>query len=139
MKTLNQSQRNLSRRTRGVALVEFALILPIVLILLGGLFDVGRGFSRAGVILNAAREGARYGIANSKAISRDEQIKTRVIEEASQSNIQIDPDKVSILTPSGAVSGQPLTVSVAYQYQPLMSGVLGVRTTINKQSTMIIF
>jgi TadE-like protein len=46
-------------RTRGQALVEFALILPIFLMLLFGLFDMGRAVYAWSTINNAAREAGR--------------------------------------------------------------------------------
>ncbi len=138
MRLVRHTSRTGNRR-QGTALLEFVLALPVLLLLIGGLFDIGRGFTQAGVILNAAREGARYGIANPTSADRDEQIKTHVIEEASQSGVHIESDKISVLIPSGTDSGNPLTVQVVYQYQPLMAGVVGVQTTIKKQCTMIIF
>lgn len=46
---------------RGQSLVEFALILPIFLILVMGIFDLGRVVYYYSAIHNAAREGVRYG------------------------------------------------------------------------------
>jgi hypothetical protein len=46
-------------RARGQALVEFALILPIFLMLLFGLFDMGRAVYAWSTINNAAREAGR--------------------------------------------------------------------------------
>jgi len=46
---------------RGAELIEFALILPLILVLLMGIFDFGLAFQRYEVITNAAREGARLG------------------------------------------------------------------------------
>ena len=44
---------------RGQALVEFALILPFLLIVLMGIFEVGRAWQRFQVITDVAREAAR--------------------------------------------------------------------------------
>jgi Flp pilus assembly protein TadG len=48
-------------RRRGQALVEFALVLPIFLILLFGIIDFGRYVYAANALNNGVREGARYG------------------------------------------------------------------------------
>jgi len=48
-----------SRSPKGQALVEFALILPVFLLLLFGLFDLGRAVYAWSTINNAAREAAR--------------------------------------------------------------------------------
>jgi Flp pilus assembly protein TadG len=47
---------------RGQALVEFALALPILILLLVGIFDLGRGVYAFNTVNNAAREGARLAI-----------------------------------------------------------------------------
>lgn len=51
-------------RTRGQALVEFSLIIPIFLLLFVGLFDLGRAVFAYNTLTNAAREGARLAIVN---------------------------------------------------------------------------
>lgn len=50
------------RRARGQAMVEFALIVPLLVLVLMGIFDLGRGVYAYNVLASAAREGARYGI-----------------------------------------------------------------------------
>ncbi len=49
----------MDRGERGAALVEFALALPLLLVVLAGIVDFGFVFQRYEVITNAAREGAR--------------------------------------------------------------------------------
>jgi Flp pilus assembly protein TadG len=48
------------RRSRGQALVEFALVLPVFLILLFGIIDIARLVFLASALNNGAREGARF-------------------------------------------------------------------------------
>ena len=45
--------------SRGQSLVEFALVLPLFVLLLVGVFDLGRAFFAYIAISNAAREGTR--------------------------------------------------------------------------------
>ena len=52
------------RRKRGQALVEFALVFPIFLLAMFGLFDIGRAVFAYNEITNAAREGTRMAIVN---------------------------------------------------------------------------
>lgn len=49
----------MNRGERGAALVEFALALPLLLVVLAGIVDFGFAFQRYEVVTNAAREGAR--------------------------------------------------------------------------------
>jgi Flp pilus assembly protein TadG len=51
-----------SRSDSGQAIVEFALVLPILIILLLGITDFGIALYDKAVITNASREGARAGI-----------------------------------------------------------------------------
>lgn len=49
-------------KERGQTLVEFALILPVFVLVLVGLFDLGRGVFAFNTVSNAAREAVRVGI-----------------------------------------------------------------------------
>jgi len=51
-----------SMRQRGQSLVEFALSSVVLLLLVGGLVDIGRAIYISEALSNAAREGARHGV-----------------------------------------------------------------------------
>jgi Flp pilus assembly protein TadG len=51
--------RRRTARERGAAAVELAIVLPLVLVLVGGIIDWGRFMFAQSVVTNAAREGAR--------------------------------------------------------------------------------
>ena len=60
----------LRRRTgRGQALVEFALVIPIFLLLIFGLVDLGRAVFANNSLAEAARDGARYGAVQARSYS----------------------------------------------------------------------
>ena len=59
MATLTIASR---RNQRGQAVIEMALTLPLLLLVVFGIFDFGFMFQRYEVVTNAAREGARLGI-----------------------------------------------------------------------------
>jgi Flp pilus assembly protein TadG len=50
------------RDARGAELIEFAMTLPLFILLLAGIFDFGMMFRTFEVVTNAAREGARVGV-----------------------------------------------------------------------------
>lgn len=50
-----------ARRDKGVALVEFALILPLFMMLMLGMFTGGIAYNRKLAMTNASREAARFG------------------------------------------------------------------------------
>lgn len=53
------------RGERGATAVEFAVILPILIVLVFGIIAFGFGFARWVALTNGAREGARYMAINS--------------------------------------------------------------------------
>jgi hypothetical protein len=60
---MSASRRRRGRRS-GQGLVEFALVLPVFVLTLVALFDLGRAVFAYNTLTNAAREGARLAIVN---------------------------------------------------------------------------
>jgi Flp pilus assembly protein TadG len=56
------------RPRRGQALVEFAVALPILILLVAGLLELSRGYAVAVATSNAARDGARYAAGKTAAL-----------------------------------------------------------------------
>jgi Flp pilus assembly protein TadG len=54
--------RDAARDQRGQSLVEFAFVLPVILLIITGLFDVARAVWQENTLAYAAREGTRYAI-----------------------------------------------------------------------------
>lgn len=54
-------RKRVQRDSRGVAVVEFAIIFPVLAMLIFGVVDFGRAFFLRANLLSAVREGARYG------------------------------------------------------------------------------
>jgi Flp pilus assembly protein TadG len=63
--------RRLRRGERGQSVVEFALMLPIFLLLVTGLFDVARAVWQENTLAYAAREGTRYAIVHGSGAGTD--------------------------------------------------------------------
>ncbi|MCG0274878.1 MAG: pilus assembly protein [Thermosediminibacteraceae bacterium] len=106
----------LFRTQRGQAVVEFALVLPLLVLILFGVLEFGRIFHTYIVITNAAREGARLGAVGKP----DSEIIARIYETAalpeSDERLQItrlEPGE-SLRTP-----GTPFTVEVTYSLTPV--------------------
>lgn len=53
-----------NRADRGQSLVEFAIVVPIFILVLVGLFDIGRAVWNYSTVANAAREAARVAVVN---------------------------------------------------------------------------
>jgi Flp pilus assembly protein TadG len=63
----------------GQALVETALVLPIILLIVIGLFDAGRAVFAYNAATNAAREGARLAIVNQDIAKVQQRVTTLAI------------------------------------------------------------
>ena len=61
--SISKTASRLARETRGQEIAEAALVLPIVFMLMLGIFWFGQAFSIYGTITHAAREGARAAVA----------------------------------------------------------------------------
>ena len=120
---------NRQNRVRGQNLVEFAVILGVLILIILGVFDLGRAFHSYIVITNAAREGANYGAMH----PADEiGIIARVIIEALDSGITLTASNVEIDTEINPVSGNPIPgapmcVTVHYDFYLLTTYLLGDR------------
>jgi Flp pilus assembly protein TadG len=128
----------------GVATVEFAIILPLFVLLLFGIIEFGLAIWRQEILTNASREGARAGIVSGAPRPTSDEI-TAVVE-ASLANAGIDPATTIISItgiPEGGEgsSGDPLTVLVQYPNDflvlpNLMTG-LGASLTLRAQTVML--
>jgi len=54
--------RSSLRSERGAELIEFAVVMPILIFIIAGIFEFGMMFRALEAITNAAREGARVGV-----------------------------------------------------------------------------
>ena len=108
-RTLRNSNKRQKKNERGQAIVEFALVLPLLLILLFGVIDFGRALQTYITINNASREGARLG-----AINPDADVEGKVREAAGA----FDNADLSVETsfPDGKESGESVVVDVDYEY-----------------------
>lgn len=61
-----------NRSERGAAAVEMALVLPVLILLIGGIVDFGRAYYTQIILTNAAREGARGAIVLADPVARAE-------------------------------------------------------------------
>lgn len=76
-----------SRPRLAVAAVEFALLFPIVLLLLAGLWEVGHLLEVNQILTNAAREGARQASTSQKNYAAVKTTVTNYLSDAGISNL----------------------------------------------------
>lgn len=120
------------RRTDdGQAIVEFALSLPILLLLLVGTVDIGRGFQAYVSLGNAVREAAREaavhgGDATTKwgPSANDANVVTAVRSRIA--GIRTEDVAVTSSWPSSSnAPGKEVVVSATYTFRPIALGLLG--------------
>ena len=112
--TLNTSRR---RSSSGEALVEMALVMPILIVLSMGMLDFGRAFHAKSVLDQAAREGARAAVVTNPLDAGAAQ--GRVQQVLVAAGITGAPPA----TVSGVDANHMVTVTVTYNFQFVTPGV----------------
>jgi len=112
----------LRRSDAGQSLVEFALVMPIVLLMLVGIIEFGRAWNVQQVLTDAAREGARQAVLANPAVTQQS---VRSTINAALARAAIDTTTAQItLNGVGAPVGNLVTVDVQSPYQFRFLGVL---------------
>ena len=136
--------RKLLKREDGTALVEFAVVLPVLVFLLVGMMEFGLLLYNQQVITNASREGARYGIV-SRTDRRTVVEITQVVNDYCQDHLVTfgSGSPVTAVTPDptqGAQFGEDLVVTVTFHYDflvlPNFVGALIGGTDLQAETTM---
>jgi Flp pilus assembly protein TadG len=135
-----------ARSQAGAELVEFALVLPMLLLVFGGIVDFGLLLQRQQVVTNAAREGARIavlpGYSEADVIDRVREY----VREGTGDNT-LSPVTVPITVPidppgpAPAFPAKQVTVTMTYNYlilSPVMQffGPGMAASTLTARSTM---
>lgn len=102
--------RTVQRSQKGQSIVEFALLLPVLLIILLGLLDLGRVWYAMVTVNDCAGEGALYAAIRPNDIDG---IRARAAS-ASSGLVQVNPEAVRVEMPSPLTPGAPVTVTVPY-------------------------
>jgi Flp pilus assembly protein TadG len=147
------SIRGKSKR-RAASLVEFAFVVPVLLMFLMGVFEYGRFLFTLQLVNNAAREGARYAAVN---ITTDTtsgvqtyvdnylagQGATQYVGYTASSNISVymaDPTTGQNTGTSwqSAGWGNGIGVTVSGTYQPVVPGLLKLAGSMTLTGTCVV-
>lgn len=122
------SNPNTTKRPSGQSLIEFALVLPVLLLLIIGAMDIGRMFFTKIVLTNAAREGANYLALNKKEPENGYQNTWKAIQdEANSSGVSLaytDVEWTSTLCDPRCTPGSPVQITVSTSVDLVFSSFL---------------
>ena len=115
--------------TGGQSLVEFALVVPILLLLIIGIAEFGRAWMAYNVVTGAAREAVRIAAVNSASTTTDNTWAGRATAIMASANLT-GP------APQLVDGGQWVSVTVACDFTPTVAGFIpGLDGPITLSST----
>lgn len=140
---------------RGASVVEFAFIVPVLMLLLLGILEYSRFLFTVQVMNNAAREGARYAVVNTAATLTTTDIQNYVDSYMAGTGAQLSgysaTGSISVFQASATTGldnsggwantswGQPIGVTVSGTYNPIVPGMLFLTGSLTVQATCIMY
>lgn len=122
----------LVRRRKGEAIVEFAVVLPILILIVLGIAVMGKMYFDYLTVQNAAREGAR-----AAAVGKSDSEIVQIVKDRARL-LNVNNLRVKI-TPSeeGRSAGDSVTVEVWYEHYHIpLFGLLANPRTLYGRATM---
>ena len=121
-----------NKKNSGQSLLEFAITMPLLLLLVMGVFDLGRGIYYYSAIHNAAREGTRYGAINHCDVTG---IKNRAKQMAGLGDGLVVKEPQKFSTPEGLLDRIKVTVEFTFEpVTPLVGDFLGSNGKVELKS-----
>ena len=115
----------------GAAAVEFALILPVLILMILGMIEFSRAYNVQISLSNAAREGARV-----MAIYDDAPLaRSSAIAAAPSLNPALTSGEISV-SPAACTSGQTVKVTIKHSL-PLITDYFGVSIPMTGTGVML--
>lgn len=126
------------KEQRGVAAVEFALMLPFLILLFSGIIEFSIIYYNKQVITNASKEASRIGISDFQpetlppALVDNNYLRDRVRFYCQDRLIALsDINDINVTaTGVGGLDGTPLTVTVIYNHKLMLPSFIGLGPTI---------
>jgi len=130
----------------GTSIVEFAIIAPLLFVILFGIIEFGVLLFDKAMLTNAVREGARAGIVYSDPRPTDGDIEGVVRHYCENHLISFGTSTLNFLPPerAGSSAGDSLTVRVKYDFHflvfsnilALLGGDIGKIANLNAEAVM---
>jgi Flp pilus assembly protein TadG len=115
------SFRRLQSEERGAALVEFALVVPLLMVMMCAIIDFGLALHRLNNLNSAVREGARFGAVRQNLTPAIDSVRTRVQDYWRSIGSDTLPRALITVAETTDVSGlRSVVVRVTgYEYRPV--------------------
>lgn len=142
--------KHLLEYRNGQSLVEFAIVVPLLVLVIVGIFELGRAFFAYIAITNAAREGVRmYTFTPDKTTVN--QINETVTTEIGSATA-VDPDNIASINISCGIvnnpvnndtdldncpSEEPITVTVTYSHELILEMFFTQPIMLGKSAEMM--
>jgi Flp pilus assembly protein TadG len=130
--------RSRGQGMRGQSLVEFALVVPVFLLIVAGMIDFGLALNASITISNAAREGGRLGVLTPDATKIRTQTTNAASGLAGTMTVTVSCTKPSGSTctldgskTTGAIAGDTVIVTVDYDYPMIWPLALGTKVHLS--------
>lgn len=124
---------------RGAVAAEFALLLPVLLMILFGIIEFGMIMYSREVVTNAAREGARAGIVQGppkRTVGEIVAIANNYLTGTGINSVNV----TFTVTGAGLVNPNSLTVQATYPYNflvPYLPMVVGIPSPLTIQTQVV--
>ena len=119
------------RKQNGQAMVELAIVLPILIILVLGIIQFGVAFKNQLALTDAVRVGARQA-----AVSREAPDPVAAAETSVRNAAQdLKQSDLNVSVTSSWVQGEDVTVSAAYPYDISIFGVVVKSGSLTSETT----
>jgi Flp pilus assembly protein TadG len=131
-----EDRRALLTSERGQALAEFALVLPIVLLVLFGIIQFGLAINSENDETHIANELARYAIVNENPGEKDKLTPQEWATREGDNGVLSGTGEVCVTFPEGAEAGRPVKVEAksTIDWIPLLK--VGASTTLTGTAAM---
>ena len=134
---MSGKETGFGRDQRGASAIEFAIVFPVLILILFGIIEFGVAFFTQEVLTNASREGARAGIIQATPKPTESEIETVVMNYAQTAGITVTAGDIAVAG-AGGVFPNPLTVTVTYLYAfQVLPKISGVPTSITLQAQTV--
>jgi Flp pilus assembly protein TadG len=121
----DQPMRCTRRRGQsGNAIIEFAMVLPMLLLVVFGITEFGRALMTTNVLTAAAREGARVAAVGGDSTA----VNTRINAVLTAANVKLSPTNGIVIT--GPDANRAITVTVASDFNIIPKGVFTTWTHV---------